>query len=729
MTTHTFFATTPKGMADLLAAEILGLGGSDLRENRAGVEFSGELEVAYRVCLWSRVANRVLLPLAKFAAPSPEALYASVRAIDWQAHLDSAQTLAVDANVASSNMTHSQYVALKTKDAIVDSFTDQGLPRPSVDIHRPDLRINCYVHRNQAEIYLDLSGASLHQRNYRSGTGQAPLKENLAAAILMRARWQEVAAEGGAFVDLMCGSGTLVIEAALMAADIAPALQRDYFGFLGWRGHQPAIWQRLLAEAHYRREQGLAQLPPLMGFDSNRHVLQLAKDNASSAGIGQHVEFAYQDVFNLRHDFPATGLMVTNPPYGKRLNQLEQLQPLYKALGHVLRHQFTNWRAAIFVEDQQLGKYVGIKASRLHTLYNGALACKLIHFNITADQFFKDARLPRPLNPDEISDSGLGFRNRLTKNVKQISKWAKRETVHAYRVYDQDLPDYAAAIDLYWNANNSEERWVNIQEYQAPSTIDPQKSQFRLRELVTITKAFFDLDDDHLFFRTRTRQRGDAQYERFDGAAKFHEILEGSVKLLVNFEDYLDTGLFLDHRPIRQRIAREAVGKDFLNLFAYTGTATVHAAKGGAASTTSVDMSRTYLDWAQRNLQKNGFFGSRHSLVQENCLTWLERQKGGQYDLIFLDPPSFSNSKRMQEAFDIQRDHEALIQAALKLLRKNGTLYFSTNLRKFKLDTRLSQTATVTNISAETIPFDFKRRQNIHHTFKFQASNSSKSAS
>jgi 23S rRNA (guanine2445-N2)-methyltransferase / 23S rRNA (guanine2069-N7)-methyltransferase len=231
------------------------------------------------------------------------------------------------------------------------------------------------------------------------------------------------------------------------------------------------------------------------------------------------------------------------------------------------------------------------------------------------------------------------------------------------------------------------------------------------------------------FSELASRQRGDAQYERFDGAAKFHEILEGSVKLLVNFEDYLDTGLFLDHRPIRQRIAREAAGKDFLNLFAYTGTATVHAAKGGAASTTSVDMSRTYLDWAQRNLQKNGYSGSRHNLVQENCLTWLERQKGGQYDLIFLDPPSFSNSKRMQEAFDIQRDHEALIQAALKLLRKNGTLYFSTNLRKFKLDARLSQTATVTNISAETIPFDFKRRQNIHHTFKIQASTSSKSAS
>ncbi len=718
MTDHTFFATAPNGITDLLATELADLGLTGVKESRGGVHFAGTIEAAYRTCLFSRLANRVLLPLKKFPAESPEALYDGVRSINWAAHLNSGNTLAVDANVSSSKINHSQYAALKIKDAVVDWFSDSLGVRPSVDVDQPDIRLNCYIFRDEVSLYLDLSGTSLHQRNYRQGAGQAPLKENLAAAILMRARWSQMAASGGSFVDLMCGSGTLVIEAGLIAADIAPGLTRDYFGFLNWQGHQDAIWQRLLAEAEYRKAKGLARLPPLMGFDVDRRVLDQARINAETAGIGDKITFAYQDIFDFRHDFPASGLMASNPPYGKRLGETGELPAIYQALGRVIRENMRGWKAAIFTEDQSLGKHIGIKAEKLHTLYNGAIVCKLIHFSVAEDQFFRDNGLPRAVPEEEVSTQGEMFRNRLLKNMKQIQKWTRKEAVTCYRIYDADLPDYSAAIDIYESATVPGEKWVCVQEYEAPATIDPKKAKFRTREMLTVTKATLALDDRHLFYKTRTRQRGESQYEKMAHAEAFHEVQEGNARLLVNFEDYLDTGLFLDHRPIRERIGSEARGKKFLNLFAYTGAASVHAALGGARSTTTVDMSKTYLDWAQRNLRLNGFSGKQHLLIQEDCLKWISQENDAQFDLIFLDPPTFSNSKRMAQNFDVQRDHPELIRDVMRLLNPYGTLYFSTNLRNFKLDKEISQMFAAENISSTTIPTDFKRRQNIHHAFR-----------
>ncbi len=726
MTEFTFFATAPNGMTDLLAVELSELGAADVKETRAGVSFAGEIEMAYRVCLWSRLANRVLLPLKAFTADSPEALYEGAREINWSEHLTAEQTIAVDTNVSSSKITHSHYAALRIKDAIVDSFRDIDGSRPSVDLDQPDVRINCYLFRDEATIYLDLAGASLHQRNYRLEAGEAPLKENLAAAILLRARWPEMAANHGAFADLMCGSGTLVIEAALMAADIAPGLIRQGYGFTRWKKHNEPVWQRLLSEANYRKDKGLKALPVLMGFDTDRRVIDKAVANAERAGVGEKVRFIYQDLFSFKHDLPATGLMVTNPPYGKRLNEAGELPSLYKALGEVMKANLVGWRGAVFTEDQALGKHVGLRADKLHTLYNGAIACKLIHFDIKADNFFKDERLPRRIEEQALSEQASGFRNRLNKNRKQMTKWSKREGVACYRIYDADLPDYSAAIDLYSHADHPEKVWICIQEYEAPATIDPKKAKLRTQELVTICQHEFGVDDDHLFYKTRVRQRGDAQYERVENTRHFHLVTEGAATLWVNLEDYLDTGLFLDHRPMRLRLGRESSDFDVLNLFAYTGAATIHAALGGARSTTSVDLSNTYLDWAGRNLEANGLRTAKHKLVQADCLQWLAEQasKGEQvpkYDLIFLDPPTFSNSKRMRDVFDVQEDQEDLITQAMGLLRRGGRLYFSTNKRGFKLSPALQAAFNPLDITEETIPFDFKRRKNIHRCWQFDA--------
>ncbi len=705
-------------MSDLLAAEIESLGGSSVTETRAGVRFEGSLENAYRACLWSRLANRILLPLGSFAADSPEALYAGVREIEWPSHLRADQTIAVDANVSHSAITHSHYAALKIKDAIVDSFTDAAGARPSVDVNTPDIRINCYILRDQAALYLDLSGSSLHQRNYRLEAGAAPLKENLAAAILLRARWPEIAQERGAFADPMCGSGTLVIEAAMMAADMAPGLHRTHYGFLGWKQHDATLWEQLITEARQRAQAGLEHLPVMLGFDHNRRVLDIARSNADRAGLGDRLTFVYQDLFDFRHDFPGQGLMVTNPPYGRRLNESGELPALYQALGAMMKRSLRGWQAAIFTEDQNLGKHIGMRAGKLHTLYNGAIACKLIHFTIEASRFYRQDRLPQSIDEADWSEQAQMFRNRLIKNLKQLARWAKREQVTCYRTYDADLPDFSAAIDVYLNADNEEEKWVCVQEYAAPSSIEASKAKLRTRELVSVVQTVFGLEQDHLFYKMRGRQRGDTQYERLSSEGEFHQVREGNCLLQVNFESYLDTGLFLDHRPLRLRLQQEAAGKDFLNLFGYTGTASVHAARGGAASTTTVDMSNTYLDWAKQNLRANGFKGGSHRLIQADCLHWIGEDRRARFDLIFLDPPSFSNSKRMNEPFDVQEDHPLLIERSMSLLRTGGTLYFSTNLRNFKLAQQVALRYTCEDISRATIPHDFKRRQNIHHCWR-----------
>lgn len=716
-----YFATAPNGVADLLAGELRDLGALEVKETRAGATFEGTIEIAYRACLWSRLANRILLPLGEFPADSPEMLYDAVQGIDWSEHLDASQTLAIDTNVSTSNITHSHYAALKIKDAIVDQFAERFGERPSVELTTPDIRLNCYIFKNSASLYLDLSGASLHQRNYRLIAGQAPLKENLAAAILLRAGWPSIFDDGGAFVDVMCGSGTLVLEAALMAADIAPALTRDYFGFLGWKQHQPDIWTRLLAEADFRKEKGLTRLPLMMGFDADHRIIEAAESNAVRAGLADKVQFVRQDIFNFRQDLPAQGLLVTNPPYGRRLAETDELPALYRAIGDVAKHKFRGWKFCLFTEDGALGKHLGMRADKLHSLFNGAVPCKLIHFFVEEKNFYRDERLPRPVEQETLSEQAVMFRNRLQKNCKQLRKWARRQDVTNYRVYDADLPDFSAAIDVYRSAKTDNECWVCVQEYEAPASIAEEKVKLRTREMLSVVRAEFDVDDGHLFYKTRARKRGESQYEKLDSGQKFHIVREGSALLRVNFGDYLDTGLFLDHRPIRMRLRDEARGRSFLNLFAYTGSATVQAVAGGAIKTTTIDMSKTYLEWAEKNLDLNGLASPDHEFIQADCVQWLARNKiDEKYDLIFLDPPSFSNSKRMSDSFNIASDHATLIRQAMKRLNPDGVLYFSTNLRQFKLDEKLEGVFQVSDITAQTIDEDFKRRQRIHQCWTFK---------
>ncbi|NIP74226.1 MAG: bifunctional 23S rRNA (guanine(2069)-N(7))-methyltransferase RlmK/23S rRNA (guanine(2445)-N(2))-methyltransferase RlmL [Gammaproteobacteria bacterium] len=698
-----YFAAVPRGLESVLAQELRALGAGELRAARAGVSFAGPLEVGYRACLWSRTASRVLLVLRRFAAPDEGALYRAVRAMEWEAQLEPAGTLAVDCTQIQSPIRHTHYAALRVKDAVVDRFREGFGMRPSVHLERPDVRIHLHLHHGRGTISVDLSGGGLHRRGYRGAGVAAPLKENLAAGILFLAGWPPVAAAGGTLLDPMCGSGTLPVEAGLMAGDIAPGLLREYFGFLGWRGHRPELWARLVQEARARRDRGLAGRVPVIGWDADAGAVRAARANVEQAGLAGHVRIerrALEDAAPPPDVAP--GLVVANPPYGERLGEREALIPLYARLGEVLADRFAGWRAAVLAGNPDLAAHLGLPARRTRRLYNGPIACALLELDPSA----LPTANPRP------------FANRLQKNLRTLGRWARREGLCCYRLYDADMPEYALAVDVY----RSEHAHVHVQEYEAPPTVDPAAAAARLRAALAVIPEVLDVPPERVHLKHRRRQRGARQYLRREARAELHEVVEGGYRLLVNFTDYLDTGLFLDHRLVRALIGRSARDRDFLNLFAYTGTATVYAAGGGARSTTTVDLSKTYLDWARRNLALNGFKGPEHRLVRADCMSWLEEQGAARrprrYGLIFLDPPTFSTSRRMGKSLDVQRDHAALIRMAMKLLAPGGELIFSNNYRKFRMDRQALAELHIEDITRPTLPKDFARNPRIHNCWR-----------
>jgi 23S rRNA (guanine2445-N2)-methyltransferase / 23S rRNA (guanine2069-N7)-methyltransferase len=701
-------------MEYLLRDELVALG-ARAREALAGAQFEGDLKHAYLACLYSRIASRILLPLTEFEAPDPDALYAGAQAVDWSQHFAPDVTLAIDATVAQSTITHSRYAMLRIKDAIVDQCRDRFGTRPDIEIERPAIRLNLRLHRNRATLSLDLSGEPLHRRGWRRDQGEAPLKENLAAAMLLRARWPELYAQGGALLDPMCGSGTLLIEGALMAADVAAGLQREHFGFLAWRGHDAALWQALREEAQARAQDGLRSLRAcFFGSDSAPLMIEIAKKNAQGAGVAGFVQLQRHDVGHMqRPSGHETGLVITNPPYGERMGELNELPELYRTLGMRLREDFSGWRSAVLVakpehDDSNPVHALGLRPDKRYVLYNGAIPCELLISEIVAREAIEAARKP-------LSAGGEMVRNRILKNLRNLKKYLARENVGCFRVYDADLPEYAAAIDVYRGRpakGREEQTYLHVQEYAAPATVDANAARTRLRDLLRAASEALEIPRERIALKVRQRGKGGSKYGKMDARGEALIVEEGGLRFEVNLFDYLDTGLFLDHRLVRAKLREWARGKRFLNLFAYTGTASVYAASGGASETVSVDLSATYLEWASRNLDLNGFGGARHSLAQADALTFL-RADHGRYGLIYVDPPTFSNSKRAQD-FDIQRDHAALLALCAERLEPGGAIVFSNNARRFRLDDSLSERLVIDELTRASIPPDFARRPNIH---------------
>ncbi|QLQ98632.1 bifunctional 23S rRNA (guanine(2069)-N(7))-methyltransferase RlmK/23S rRNA (guanine(2445)-N(2))-methyltransferase RlmL [Providencia alcalifaciens] len=693
---NSLFASTARGLEELLKTELEALGASQCKVAQGGVYFQADDRVMYQSLLWSRLASRILLPLNDFDVYSDLDLYLGVQAIDWSEIFSVDDTFVVHFTGTNEEIRNSQYGALKVKDAIVDSFVRKLDQRPDVARQEADIRINVYLNKERASVALDLSGDSLHIRGYRDLAGQAPLKETLAAAIISRSGWQK----NTPMVDPMCGSGTLLIEAAMIAADRAPGLYRQHWGFNAWLKHNPELWREVVTEAQVRFRQGLKDTTSrFYGFDIDKRVLDMARANARRAGLQDLITFNHGDAAALENPVKTDikGTIISNPPYGERLESEPALIALHSQFGRVVKARFPGWRLSIFSASPELLSCLQLRSEREFKAKNGPLDCVQKNYQL--------AETPS----ETVAEISPDFANRLRKNQKKLAKWAKQQGVDCYRLYDADLPEYNVAVDIYGEK-------VVIQEYAPPKTVDERKARQRLFDVITATMNVLGLTSNQLVLKTRQRQKGKQQYEKLAQKDDFFLVQEYNAKLLVNLTDYLDTGLFLDHRIARRMLGEMSRGKDFLNLFCYTGTATVHAGLGGAKSTTSVDMSRTYLEWAEKNLQANQLTGRQHRLMQADCLNWLANADE-QFDLIFIDPPTFSNSKRMDGTFDVQRDHVQLITHLKRMLRRGGTVMFSNNKRGFKMDlealTELGLKAQ--EITAKTQSEDFARNRQIHN--------------
>ena len=699
------FATTARGFEELLKVELTELGATECKIAQGGVHFQADDETLYRSLLWSRLASRILLPIVNGKVYSDLDLYSIVTGQDWLSYFDEKATFFVDFNGTNQEIRHTQFGAMRVKDAIVDYFERQGKARPNVDKDYPDVRIHVYLNKEELVVSLDLSGEALHLRGYREDTGQAPLRETLAAAIVLRSGWKK----GTPLVDPMCGSGTLLIEAAQMEAQIVPQLHRLHWGFDCWKGHNQDAWDKVKAEAVQQAETYFNQNPKphFYGFDLDHRVLKKAQKNAQNAGVAHLIQWKQGDVAALKNPSPdEVGTVICNPPYGERLGTTPALIALYSVFGQRLKNEFGGWNASIFSSESTLLDCLRMRSHRQFKAKNGPLDCVQKNYQISER---KESAVENPLEFDRTSTVAVDFANRLQKNIKKIEKWAKQQGLDAYRLYDADLPEYNVAVDRYGDH-------IVVQEYAAPKNIDENKARQRLLDAVTATLQVTGIETNKLILKVRQKQKGTNQYEKLANKGEYFYVNEYGAQLWVNLTDYLDTGLFLDHRLTRKMVGEMAKGKDFLNLFAYTGSATVHAALGGAKSTTTVDMSNTYLNWAEQNLILNDIEGKQHKLIQADCLQWLEKCDR-QFDLIFVDPPTFSNSKRMEDSWDVQRDHIKLMRNLKRILRPNGTIVFSNNKRGFKMDFEALDELglSAVEISAKTLPLDFERNKQIHN--------------
>jgi len=724
-------ATCARALEPLLADELQALFAQDVVAGDRIVTFSTSPEVVYRVLLGTRIANRVLLPVCTVPASDADEMYRGLCEHDWTKYLNPDISFCVDFIGESDAFRNSMFGAMRVKDALVDS-TRVGNNRASVARGHPDIRFNAVLlsdkkQVDRVQVAIDLGNGSLHKRGYRLQAGEAPLKETIAAGLLMRAGWPAIAAAGGALFDPFCGSGTILIEAALMAAKIPPGVYREQWGFAHCPWHDEGLWQGLLQAAKNRLLNiGAIDMPRIVGSDVLVTVIKKAQENIERAGLYECITVEAEHANDSVAPRTKNGLLICNPPYGERMDDDPDLLGLYANLGEKMG-EMHGWHGAVLTSDKLLAQAIGLRSHRSYRFDNGKIPCRLYLFELNERNHFKPVLAVRQddvLTETSLSDNARMLFNRLQKNLQKLQPWLKDSEVTCFRLYDADMPEYAFAIDVYQRAD-SRELHVHLQEYAPPKTVDELAAARRRDETQLAVSAALSIPLHRVHLKRRERQRGEkSQYKkRIESPVEGQQfpVQESGHSFMVDLQTYLDTGLFLDTRPVRQLLAEKARGTRFLNLFAYTASATVYAAKAGATSSLSIDMSATYLDWARRNFSANRLDTRKHVLLEQDCLQWLETTSE-EFDLIYLDPPTFSNSKRMQTTLDVQRDQINLIGYALDLLSENGELVFVTNRQRFKLEEAvfIEHGWHPQNITAQTIDRDFQRSQKIHQCWLFR---------
>lgn len=772
-----FFASCLVGVEQALAAELKRLRVRHVRPLRGGVAFFGRPIDAERVCLWSRVASRVTAVVGRVNAGDADLMYAGAYDLPWEEVVAPGAKLAVRAHGINPELRNTQFTALKVKDAICDALRSRTGARPDIDADNPDALIEVRVRENRATITFDVSGESLHRRSYfdAKDEGDAVLSCAHAAALLETVGAPEKLRAGWCLVDPACLVDFTLCEAAGIAADQAPGLLRERWGFNGWAMHDEKAWEDALADADERFEAGLSQLmreckvsdsASLPNPDRVR-IAGLAPSRGSVARARRHLRNARLSAFvriecSTDQDFGEDLAIVART--AKRRHGAAVLVCHVSAADSSEDEAYAMFRASRFmsavrhalpgsvfglVDDRGVSSRFNDKPSFDERVGSGRIETRMQVFQ-EASSCQVELRLPNPEGgpdiPVEVNEAkSEQFAARLRKVARERRKWAQAEGVSCYRVYDADLPEYNAAIDFYEGAGVDEgATFVHIAEYQAPSSVDTLTARRRFEDLLVLTPAVLGVRPGFVYSKVRSRSRGGSQYRDAGKRSFVTHTTEAGLLFEIDLAGYLDTGLFLDHRITRRIVGEMARGKRFLNLFAYTGAATVHAAAGGAESTTTVDLSQTYLDWAQRNMRLNGFRcegapvdgrrGSRdgrtsgrerraeHEFVRADVMPWIvdARRQGRQFDLIFVDPPTFSNSKAMgRRTWDVQRDHVELLVGVSRLLARGGEAVFSCNLRSFKPDydelTRLG--VELTEITQDTIPHDFERNARIHRCY------------
>ncbi len=707
------FVRAPRHLEDLLAAELAELGASAVRVRTGGAQLDADLALAYRICHRSRLASRVLWPLAAFPARTADELHAGVAALPWPELVVPGATLAVGFDGSSRQLRHSGYARQRVKDAVVDVLRAAWGARPDVDPAHADLRLQGVLHRDRVTLYLDLAGEALHRRGWRHEGGEAPLKENLAAGLLLRGGWR--AGSTGWLVDPVCGSGTLLVEGALIAADVPPGALRRRFGFEYWRGHDAARWAAVADEVTARG----ATKVQLFGRDQDPQQIERTRTHLTACGAGSRFELELDLAVGHLADLDAipgpVGLIVANPPYGHRLARAGALTELGSALARCAPEApLALLLAAAAEQDDDALRELGLPRLTRHACKNGPLDAWMLTGHVESRSESSHAALPA-----EALDHAAMFANRIRKNTKRLARFARRVDTNAYRLYDRDLPEYALVVDRYGDA-------LCVQELAPPATVDPVLAERRREAALTLLPEAAGVDPAQVHFRVRRRQTPATQYGRQQPAGSLPRrsiVREAGARFGVNLSDYLDTGLYLDSRGVRRKIAafvRERPGTRFLNLYAYTGTATVQAALAGAAASVSVDLSRTYLDWAGDNFARNGLDDRVHRRVRADVLEWLTGpgRDEGAFDLILLDPPTFSNSARTRSDLDLQRDHAHLLDASVALLADEGRLLFVNHARRFRLDWTPPATVTVEDITHATLDEDCARGRPAHRCWQ-----------
>jgi len=704
------FAACPVYLEDLLEEEILREGGKILRRSIGGHLFECGLENVYRLLLHSRVASRILLFLKEFDLETADDIYRASAGFPWHTVMEQDSTFACFSTSSGKTAINPRTSALKVKDGVADFWRDRTGERPNVDREHPDIGVHIHIQNGKGILYLDLSGEGLHRRGYRLDSGRAGLRENTAASLLLRAGWKDIARKGGILVDPMCGSGTLLVEAAMIAADLPANLHRHHYGFFGWKGHDPDLWETVFDEAERQWEERLQDVPVIIGYDCDKDAVRASLENIKRAGLTGRIHLEKKDL----EDFVITekmkssaGLIITNPPYGQRIGDKASLYTLYRQLGDLARKQeFSGWNMSVISDDEGLLRSVGLKASRKNKIMNGPISCFLYHYELfggremASGKSHPEKETVKETAPEALSMEAEQFLNRLRKNRKNLRKWIRKEEIGCYRLYDADLPNFNFAIDVY------EGKWIHIQEYAPPATVEREKADRRLKQAVSIMADLMEVPRSSVFIKQRRRQKGNRQYEKNTRQGEKFLVNEWDVRFWVNFTDYLDTGIFLDHRNIRRYIKENSRDRSVLNLFCYTGTASVMAAAGGASRVTSVDTSSTYLKWAEENFRLNKLSTVTSDFVKSDTEQWLRKQ-GRNYDLIFMDPPTFSNSKSRLNILDIQRDHPELISLAMDRLNPGGLLIFSNNYSRFEMDAAILDRFQVKEVTDWTRSPDF----------------------